>query len=231
MSRPVPITVNPKIVSDCGPAAAILLGYLRFHIPDSGQERHGTEWVRRTPRQWAARTGLTESTASSAADQLVEAGLLVSEVLDEGSNRRWLALERPAEPIVRKPKRQEPKERQRTHRDDLFDALCGIDRADPAELTRSQGSHYGRLVTQLDEVGATAQQVTERAMRYRRLHPDWECTAAAVVKHWATLTMSKQTTDGQAWCSTHRVAFSDGSCPRCIEALRSEPDLFEVVPS
>lgn len=84
--------------------------------------------------------------------------------------------------------------RKRTMRDDVFDALLTVDGVEVGtKLTRSQGSLYGKLARELIEVDATADDVDVRARRYRSLHPSWELTASALVKHWGSLTPTKRT--------------------------------------
>jgi DNA-binding MarR family transcriptional regulator len=91
-----------------------------------------------------------------------------------------------------------PQPRRRTPADDLFDALLEVDGVEPGtKLTRTQGSMYGKLRRELTDVDASADDVRRRARRYRTLHPDWQLTAAALVKHWASLSPKRATPTGR----------------------------------
>jgi Helix-turn-helix domain len=72
-------------------------------------------------------------------------------------------------------------------RDELFEALAEVEHASLTDLTRSARGNLNAATKQLREIGATAEDVTVRADRYRRLHPTWELTAQALVKHWPSL--------------------------------------------
>jgi hypothetical protein len=48
-----------------------------------------------------------------------------------------------------------------------------------AEVVRLEGGEVTR-----DQL---AEEITYRAERYRRLHPDWQLTPGSLAKHWATL--------------------------------------------
>ena len=58
----------------------------------------------------------------------------------------------------------------------------------PEEITRALASQIGKVVKDLNQVGATPEEVKQRHRNYRILHPDWELTPNALVKHWAGLT-------------------------------------------
>jgi hypothetical protein len=80
-------------------------------------------------------------------------------------------------------------------RDALFDALavsCGIE---PAELTRSARGAINKALKDLREVGATPEEISLRAERYRRRWPKMTLSATALAKHWAELTDGTGPTD------------------------------------
>lgn len=70
---------------------------------------------------------------------------------------------------------------------EAFDALahaCGLD-ADGVRATG--GALIGRNAKIIRDMGVTAEEVQARADAYRRAHPDWDLTPAALVKWWSTL--------------------------------------------
>jgi DNA-binding transcriptional ArsR family regulator len=72
-------------------------------------------------------------------------------------------------------------------RDPIFDAVCLVTGTDPSTLTRSGGSNVGRVVKELKEVGATADEIKVRARRYIAKYPGASLTGPALTKHWADL--------------------------------------------
>lgn len=75
-------------------------------------------------------------------------------------------------------------------RDELFEVLAEIENADLGHLTRSARGKLNDATKQLREVGASASDVRDRAAVYRRVHPTWDLTAPALVKHWPNLIVS-----------------------------------------
>jgi len=73
-------------------------------------------------------------------------------------------------------------------RDEILDSLALIDApgGDLGEVTRSAWSHLAKIRRDLP-AHVTADDIRARVSEYRRKHPTWDCTAAAVVKHWHTL--------------------------------------------
>jgi len=83
---------------------------------------------------------------------------------------------------------ENPLPKQASARADIFAALAEIDNADPDGMTQTQGSKFGKLTSEIMAAGCDdPSEVARRAAAYRCLHPDWSLTAAAVVKHWASL--------------------------------------------
>jgi len=72
-------------------------------------------------------------------------------------------------------------------RDELFEALAEVENADLDALTRSARGKLNDATKQLRDIGATPQDVAVRARTYRRVHPTWDLTAQALVKHWPSL--------------------------------------------
>lgn len=83
------------------------------------------------------------------------------------------------------PKSEPPKQRTRTPRDDLFDAVSQDFRMDVR--VKNTAKNVGAIVNDLVALKATPDEFRTRTARYRTLHPDWECTARAVVLHWGEL--------------------------------------------
>jgi hypothetical protein len=69
----------------------------------------------------------------------------------------------------------------------IFDALVEAEELDLAGITRSKRGALNKAAQELDEVGATPEEIATRAATYRQVHPDWEFTANALAKHWADL--------------------------------------------
>ena len=72
-------------------------------------------------------------------------------------------------------------------RDELFEALAEVSGADLGSLTRSARGQLNDATKQLREIGATPNDVRARAQTYRRVHPTWDFTVSALVKHWPNL--------------------------------------------
>jgi len=51
----------------------------------------------------------------------------------------------------------------------------------PAGTTRTR---CGRIVRELQALGATPKLISERIVRYRSVWPNAECTPEAIIKHW-----------------------------------------------
>lgn len=75
----------------------------------------------------------------------------------------------------------------RSHRGAIVDALVELESTKYSAMPKGRKSLMYNLARQLEEVGATADDVRARAERWRELHPDWDLTAPAIVKHWAFL--------------------------------------------
>jgi len=86
----------------------------------------------------------------------------------------------PKEQILAPAKRARP-------RDELFEALAEVSNANIAQLTRSARGQLNDATKQLREIGATPDDVRGRAAAYRRVHPTWDFTVSALVKHWPNL--------------------------------------------
>lgn len=77
-------------------------------------------------------------------------------------------------------------------RDFLFEALCTVGGHDITALTKTTRGALNRARKELAEVGASADDVVARAATYRRLHPEWDFTVPALVRHWDTLVTKEE---------------------------------------
>lgn len=75
-------------------------------------------------------------------------------------------------------------------RDLIWDAVTEAFGLSKAEITRSLASQLGKVVKDLKDVNATPEEIFKRYRNYKVLHPDWELTPFALVKHWAAITDS-----------------------------------------
>lgn len=83
--------------------------------------------------------------------------------------------------------------RRRTPLDDLKDTLVTATGGRVEEVTKKRWPQISSLATQLRDVGATPDDVTRRAKRYRSIHPTWDLTPEALVKHWSNLNGAPRT--------------------------------------
>ncbi|MGH9089994.1 MAG: helix-turn-helix domain-containing protein [Acidimicrobiales bacterium] len=72
-------------------------------------------------------------------------------------------------------------------RDALFDAVAEVCGIDPSELTSSARGATNRALADLRSVGATPEDVRDRAATYRRTYPRTTLTPSALAKHWPAL--------------------------------------------
>ena len=68
----------------------------------------------------------------------------------------------------------------------LFDAIVE-NFFQGAALSKSDGSRIGKMAATLKERGALPEQVAIKKAAYLKLHPDWDISPEAVVKHWHSL--------------------------------------------
>lgn len=83
--------------------------------------------------------------------------------------------------------------------DPLWDALlaaCGIN---TRQVTHSAHAGYRRAAAQLAAVGATPQQVHERAAHYRQRWPKITLTPGGLAKHWPALEHPPQAAEDPMW--------------------------------
>ena len=93
-----------------------------------------------------------------------------------------------------------PQEASAKKKDELFEAVaraCGIDWT---SLTPSGRGPLNRAVKELKDVGATPDDVKQRATRYKQVYPDVALTPMALTKHWAALSTSKPKPDKKPSC-------------------------------
>lgn len=72
-------------------------------------------------------------------------------------------------------------------RDVLFDSVCTVCGIDPENITKDERSRVNVACKQLREVGATSEEVTDRARRWRRKFPDAHLTPQSLTKSWSSL--------------------------------------------
>lgn len=71
---------------------------------------------------------------------------------------------------------------------DLYwEALCRVLRYDPDEASLQRGK-LNKAIKDLKSVGATPEDILQRAPLYEVLYPDWAYTPTAIASHWASLT-------------------------------------------
>ena len=91
-------------------------------------------------------------------------------------------------------------------KDELFEAIasaCGID---IRQLTGSSRGQLNKATKELRDIGAEPGEVEPKAKAYRKLYENAALTPSALVKHWPSLTVSKQ----------QRQQPSD-TCPECYQ--------------
>jgi biotin operon repressor len=90
--------------------------------------------------------------------------------------------------------------------DNLFDTLakaCGIN---VTQLTGSSRGQLNKAVKELRDIGATTDQITDKANAYRRQYEKAALTPLALVKHWPALTIRTRTIQAD-------------TCPDCHQPL------------
>ena len=75
-------------------------------------------------------------------------------------------------------------------KNEIWDAVTEAFGLSKAEITRSLASQLGKVVKDLKDVNATPEEIFKRYRNYKVLHPNWELTPFALVKHWAAITDS-----------------------------------------
>ena len=91
-----------------------------------------------------------------------------------------------------KPKPERP-------RDPIWDTLMEVCGIETTAIPKSARGAYNRAVKELREVGATPEQIRNRAARWHKVYAGATLTPTALVKHWASLAGSKprQQTEGR----------------------------------
>lgn len=88
----------------------------------------------------------------------------------------------------------------------LFDSLAEVCMMDTKQLTVSSRGQLNRAVKELRDIGATPQQVTDKAATYRRVYDKAALTPTALIKHWPSLPEAKRRTRQDV-------------CPDCYQPL------------
>ncbi len=76
-------------------------------------------------------------------------------------------------------------------RDLLFDAMAEAGGHDIENLTKAESKSIAVAKAQIRPLGATPEQVWQKADIYAKLHPTLDLTEWALVKHWSELTLEK----------------------------------------
>ena len=87
-----------------------------------------------------------------------------------------------AEPYQKKPDRP---------RDPIWDTLMEVCGIETTAIPQSARGGYNRAVKELKEVGATPDQIRNRASRWHKVYSGATLTPTALVKHWASLAGSQ----------------------------------------
>lgn len=72
-------------------------------------------------------------------------------------------------------------------RDLVWEALVAVCGMDPASITKTARGQLNRACSELKAVGATPDDIAERAAVYRQVFAGMSLTASALVKHWPQL--------------------------------------------
>jgi hypothetical protein len=78
-------------------------------------------------------------------------------------------------------------ERARKPADDVWDALAACVGWQPEPKDVAAARLFGKVVADLVRLGATPQQMRERASKYRATYPGAALTPTALVKHWSAM--------------------------------------------
>lgn len=116
----------------------------------------------------------------------------------------------------------------RRARDELWDAAAAVF----GEVrTANERGRRNRELKQLREVGATADELRARAVRYRRRHPDWTFSLGALLNHWTSLEPPAVRPAAAAVCVECEVGGGRhaAGCSKA-PAQRGEPDVGGRVP-
>jgi hypothetical protein len=124
-------------------------------------------------------------------------------VSDLDNSRESAITPQPITPSVSSPKAKPTRQSQSTttattsgvqarKRDPLFDAMAVACGHDLENLTKSEGTAIGSAVAEVrHKAGITPQVIHDKAQAYRSMHPDWELTPRALVKHWSALQQAR----------------------------------------
>lgn len=112
----------------------------------------------------------------------------------------------PSENRKEEPLADKPPESVTRKTDNLFESLakaCGIN---VTQLTGSSRGQLNKAVKELRDIGATSDEVTDKAAAYRRQYEKAALTPLALVKHWPALTIRTRTVQAD-------------TCPDCHQPL------------
>lgn len=90
--------------------------------------------------------------------------------------------------------------------DAIWEALVAAVGLAPTEITRGRRGALNTAAKQLREVGATAEEITTRAVAYRARWPKAALTETALAKHWSSLGTEPQAAPAPQ---------ADPDCPSC----------------
>lgn len=153
--------------------------------------------VRRIPPNSSIGGSRTHATTPSSADATTSSHPCDIE-LEPVNETIGLLADKPPESRIRKA-------------DNLFDTLakaCGIN---VTQLTGSSRGQLNKAVKELRDIGATSDQITDKANAYRRQYEKAALTPLALVKHWPALTIRTRTVQAD-------------TCPDCHQPLTDHDD-------
>ena len=78
------------------------------------------------------------------------------------------------------------KKRASRARNPLFDALAEATGSNPAQMTSTGSKTLATALAEIKEASpdVTPDQITDAALKYKRIHRDWPLTSMALAKHW-----------------------------------------------
>lgn len=106
-------------------------------------------------------------------------------------------------------------------RDLTWEALLEVCGAGPG-MTKSERGRYNKAVKELKEVGATPDQIRQRAQRYRNKWPNLTVTPTALTAHWSSLSPPKRVAAPIVAADPERLAVFDPEDAQMTEAEKAE---------
>ena len=166
-------------------------------VEKAGRRRHGGQF-----RGWDYRVLVQRTSASGGHGRPVTSGHGRPSPADTGVRSE------PSENRQEEPLAPAAQEKPAKKKDELFEAVasaCGID---IKQLTGTSRGQLNKATKELRDIGATPDQVGDKARAYRTQYENATLTPVALVKHWPSLITKKQA----------RQQPQD-TCPDCYQPL------------